>query len=96
LSTWASTTPRIGVAFRPVTNPALAPGLALASFPAQAEAEKELTRIATKGVRTARVIQERAETRGQILKLASVDAALRARLDAIKPQLDGKPLQSCA
>ena len=86
---------QLGVAFRPVTNPALAPGLALASFPAQAEAEKELARIATKGVRTARVIQERAETRGQILKLASVDAALHARLDAIKPQLDGKALQSC-
>lgn len=86
---------QIGVAFRPVTNPALAPGLALASFPAQAEADTELARIATRGVRTARVTQERAESRGQILKLASVDAALRARLDAIKPQLDGKALQAC-
>ncbi|MES2385636.1 MAG: SPOR domain-containing protein [Pseudomonadota bacterium] len=86
---------QLGVAFRPVTNPALAPGLALASFPAQADAEKELARIATKGVRTARVTQERAEVRGQILKLAAVDAALRAQLDAVKPQLGGKPLQPC-
>jgi hypothetical protein len=86
---------QLGVAFRPVTNPALAPGLALASFPAQADAEKELARIATKGVRTARVTQERAEVRGQILKLAAVDAALRAQLDAVKPQLGGKALQPC-
>ncbi|MDO8387601.1 MAG: SPOR domain-containing protein [Polaromonas sp.] len=87
---------QLGVAFRPVTNPALAPGLALASFPAQADAEKELARIATKGVRTARVTQERAEVRGQILKLAAVDAALRAQLDAVKPQLGGKALQPCS
>lgn len=86
---------QLGVAFRPVTNPALAPGLALASFPAQADAEKELARIATKGVRTARVMQERAEVRGQILKLAAVDEAIRAQLDAFRPQLAGKPLQAC-
>jgi hypothetical protein len=86
---------QLGVAFRPVTNAALAPGLALASFPAQADAEKELARIATRGVRTARVAQERAEVRGQILKLAAVDAALRAQLDDIKPQLGGKTLQAC-
>ena len=86
---------QLGVAFRPVTNPALAPGLALASFAAQADAEKELSRIATRGVRTARVTQERAEVRGQILKLAAVDAALRAQLDAVRPQLNGKALQSC-
>ncbi len=87
---------QLGVPFRPVTNPALAPGLALASFSVQADAEKELARIATKGVRTARVAQERAEVRGQILKLAAVDAALRAQLEGIKPQLNGKTLQSCA
>ena len=86
---------QLGVAFRPVTNPALAPGLALASFPAQADAETEMARIAGKGVRTARVVQERPEARGQILKLAAVDAARRAQLDAIRPQLNGKALQPC-
>jgi hypothetical protein len=86
---------QLGVAFRSVNNEALAPGLALASFASQAEADKELARIATKGVRTARVVQERAEARGQILKLAAVDAALRAQLDTLKPQLEGKPLRPC-
>ena len=86
---------QLGVPFRAVNNEALAPGLALASFPLEADAEKELARIAIKGVRTARVAQERAEARGQILKLATVDAALRAQLDAIRPQLEGKALLSC-
>lgn len=86
---------QLGVAFRSVNNEALAPGLALASFAQQADADKELARIATKGVRTARVVQERAEARGQILKLAPVDAALRAQLDALKPQLEGKLLRPC-
>jgi hypothetical protein len=84
-----------GVAFRAVNNEALAPGLALASFALQADADKELARVASKGVRTARVVQERGEARGQILKLAAVDAALRAQLDALKPQLEGKPLRPC-
>lgn len=86
---------QLGVAFRAVNNEALAPGLALASFALQADADKELARIASKGVRTARVVLERAEARGQILKLAAVDAALRAQLDALKPQLEGKPLRPC-
>lgn len=86
---------QLGVPFRAVNNETLAPGLALASFPLEVDAEKELARIATKGVRTARVAQERAETRGQTLKFAAVDAALRAQLDALKPQLEGKTLLSC-
>jgi hypothetical protein len=86
---------QLGVAFRAVSSEALAPGLALASFALQADAEKELARIATRGVRTARVAQERAEARGQILKFAAVDAPLRTQLDALKPQLEGKPLRPC-
>lgn len=86
---------QLGVAFRAVNNEALAPGLALASFALQGDADKELARVATKGVRTARVVQERAEARGQILKLVAVDGALRTQLDSLKPQLEGKPLRPC-
>ena len=86
---------QLDVAYRAVSNEALAPGLALASLNSQADAETELTRLAAKGVRSARVVQERAETRGQTLKLATVDAALRARLDTLTPQLSGKALQAC-
>ncbi|MDP3354834.1 MAG: SPOR domain-containing protein [Polaromonas sp.] len=86
---------QLGVPFRAVNNEALAPGLALASFASQAEAEKELARVATRGVRTARVAQERAEARGQILKLPAADAGLRKQLDSLTAQLEGKALRPC-
>lgn len=87
---------QLGVPFRAVNSEALAPGLALASFTSQADAEKELARVATRGVRTARVALERAEARGQILKLPAADASLRKQLDGLAPQLDGKALRPCA
>jgi len=85
-----------GVPFRAVNNEALAPGLALASFASQPEAENELARVATRGVRTARVVQERAEARGQILKIPAVNAGLRKQLDSLTAQLEGKVLRPCA
>ena len=85
-----------GLSFRAVNSETLGPGLALASFTSQADAEKELARVATKGVRTARVAQERAEARGQILKLPAADAGLRKQLDSLTPQLEGKALRPCA
>ena len=86
----------LGVSFEALNNASLEPGLSLGNFKTQPEAEAELARIAKKGVKTAKVIQERAEQRGQRLKLPAVDAALRNQLDAIKPQLAGKALQTCS
>ena len=85
----------LGVSFEALNNPSLEPGLSLGRFETQAAADTDLARIAKKGVKTAKVIQERAEQRGQRLKLATVNAALRSQLDAIKPQLAGKPFQTC-
>lgn len=87
---------RLGVNFRTVNSEALAPGLALATFTVQTDAEEELARVANRGVRTARVVQERTEARGQILKLGAVDSALRKQLDGLTPQLEGKALRPCA
>lgn len=86
----------LGVSFEALNNALLAPGLSLGNFKTQLEAEAALARIVKKGVKTAKVIQERAEQRGQRLKLAAVDAALRSQLDAIQPQLAGKALQPCS
>lgn len=86
---------QLGVSFETVSSEALSPGLSLGSFATQAAAESELAKIATRGVRTAKVIQERAESRGQLLKLASVDAGLKAQLEDLKPQFGGKALQAC-
>ena len=85
----------LGVSSEALDNSALEPGLSLGSFKTQPEAEAELARIARKGVKTAKVLQERAEQRGQRLKLPAVNAALRSQLDAIKPQLAGKALVVC-
>ena len=85
----------LGVSFEALNNIALEPGLSLGTFKTQPEAEAELVRIAKKGVKTAKVIQQGAEQRGQLLKLPAVDAAMRSQLDAIKPQLAGKTFVVC-
>lgn len=85
----------LGVSFEALVNPALGPGLSLGHYSSQAEAERELAKAATRGVRTAKVVQERPEARGQMLKLPAADAAIKTKLDALKLQLAGKPLQSC-
>ena len=84
-----------GISFEPLLNPALNPGLSLGHFGSQADADAGLGRITQRGVRTARVMQERPEARGQLLRLASADAPLLAQLDALKPQLAGKAWQAC-
>ena len=86
----------LGVSFEALNNPTLEPGLSLGNFKTQPEAQVELERIAKKGVKTAKVVQERAEQRGQRLKLPTVDAALRNQLDVIKPQLAGKVFVACS
>ena len=83
------------VSFQSLNNPALEPGLSLGNFSAQLDAQTELERIARLGVKTARVIQAQPEVRGQKLKLAAVTPDLRAQLEALKPQLLGRTLQTC-
>ena len=39
--------------------------------------------------------RERAELRGQVLRFAAVDDALRARLDSLKAPLAGRALRPC-
>jgi hypothetical protein len=86
---------QLGISFESLTNPALEPGLSLGSFPSEAAAQQQLGALADRGVRTARVMQERPEQRGQRLTLPAVDDTLRARLDELKPALASKPLRPC-
>lgn len=85
-----------GVKFEPVQNPRLYPGLSLGHFDNKADADRELAKDAERGVRTARVIQERLEVRGQRLTLPAADAALKAQLEILKPRLAGKALVACS
>lgn len=83
------------VKIEPLNNPKLEPGLSLGGFETQALAEAALSVYSQRGVRTARVVLERAQVTGSVLRLPAVDDALRARLDALKPALADKPLQAC-
>ena len=78
-----------------VHTPELEPGLSLGVFETQAAANAELGRLQARGIRTARVVQERAESRGQMLKLPALTADMKARLADTKAALAGKPLHAC-
>jgi hypothetical protein len=86
---------QIGVSFEPLSNPGMELGLSLGSFASQAAASQQLERLNERGVRTARVAQERAEVRGQVLKLPALDESLRPRLDELRPLLNGAALRPC-
>lgn len=77
-------------------NPELAPGLVLAAFASQVEAESELARLGERGIRTARVVQESQASQQTQLKLPAVTAELKQRLSDIKPALGGHQLKSCS
>ncbi|MEO7941104.1 MAG: SPOR domain-containing protein [Burkholderiaceae bacterium] len=79
----------------PLLNPAFAPGLSLGGFDSQALAQAELAGLVKRGVRTAQVVQESAESRASMLRITPVDETVRARLDDLRPMLAGKTLQPC-
>jgi hypothetical protein len=84
-----------GIVFEPLSNASLEPGLSLGGHATEADARRQLETLADRGVRTARVVQERAEVKGQKLTLPAVDEALRPRLDELKTALNGRPLRAC-
>ncbi len=78
-----------------LTNPDLEIGLSLGGFATQAEATTELNKLSLRGIRTAKVLQERQEGKQSQLKLSAVTAEMKAQLADVKPALAGKPLHSC-
>ena len=85
----------LNVKLQPLSLTSLQPGLSLGAFETQAAAQNGLKDLTARGVRTARVVQERPEERGDSLRLPAVDDALRTRLDDIKTLLAGEPLRAC-
>lgn len=81
--------------FESLGNPSLEPGLSLGGFETKAEADRALVDFGRRGVRTAKVVQEKAEVKGSQFRIAAADEAIRARLDELKPALAGLPLRSC-
>lgn len=85
----------IGVPFDRPNNASLEPGLSLGRFSTEDAAQRGLSNLAAKGVRTARVVQERPDAPGFMLRLPAVDEALRAQVEALRPALAGKTLRPC-
>jgi len=74
---------------------ALEPGLSLGRFSSEEAATRELTQLVRQGVRSARVVQERPDKHGFILRLPTATPALRAQVEAL-PAFGAKPLRACA
>lgn len=85
----------LGLKPQPLLNPALEPGLSLGNFSTQAAAAAELARLGKRGIRTARVVQERPEGQANQLRLPALTEAMKTRLGDIKLALAGKSLRSC-
>ena len=83
------------LSFDTLKNTALEPGLSLGAYTTQAQANETMAKLASRGVRTAKVVQELPERKGQVLKLAAVDDALRAQLDSIKSVIGVNGLVVC-
>ncbi len=71
-------------------------GLSLGRFSSKEAAERELTNLANKGVRTARVLQERPDATGVTLRLPAVTDALRPQLEPLRTAMAGKTLRACS
>lgn len=84
-----------GVEFDDIQEPTLQPGISLGRFTSEADATKRLNALAQSGVHTARVVQEHPELHSQQLMLPAVDDALRPRVEALRPVLEGIKLRPC-
>jgi hypothetical protein len=86
---------QLGVSVEPLQNPTLEPGISLGGYPTRVEATKELADLNKRGVRTAKVVQEKPPVQGQVLRLPAVDEALRGQLDGVRTALGSATLRAC-
>lgn len=90
---------QINVRYEVLSESNLEPGLSLGSHSSQAAASQALQQLFKQGVRTARVLQEATEQKGQTLVVPAADEANRAKLNTVyatmATQLGNKTLQVC-
>jgi len=86
---------RLQVDYRDVNVRPLGPGLALGTFSSEAAAEQAVLDLRPKGVRTARVAQERPESTSLALRLPSVTEARRDLVDGLAQRPADKSWLAC-
>lgn len=84
----------LGVSFRALPAP-LGPGLALGTYASEEAAQQGLQDVTKKGVRTARVVQERAGGSVWTLRLPDITDEQRNTVAGLRAALAGKRLQGC-
>jgi hypothetical protein len=77
-------------------NAVLAPGISLGRFEERALAAKALEQFARQGIQTARVVELAPASTRQWLRVEKADAAVAARLSALKADALGKGFVACA
>ncbi len=85
----------LGVSFREITAPGLAPGLALGTYSTEAAAQQALQKAERDGIRTGKVAQERAEGVSFTVRLPAITDTQRAAIDGLGEAMAGKRLQRC-
>ncbi len=85
----------LGVSYREINAPGLAPGLALGTYSSEAAAQQALQKAERDGIRTAKVAQERAESQSLTVRLPAITETQRAAIDGLGPAMAGKRLQRC-
>jgi hypothetical protein len=86
---------QLGVDYEPLQISSLEPGISLGGHSTQAQATRELADLNKRGVRTAKVVQEKPAVKGQVLRLPAVDDALRGQLDGVRTALGSAALRTC-
>ena len=90
---------QIKVSYEVLTEGNLEPGLSLGSHASQAAANQALQQLIKQGVRTARVLQETPEQKGQSLIIPAINDLNRAKLNTVYASLTAllanKPLSAC-
>jgi hypothetical protein len=86
---------QLGVDYEPLQISSLEPGISLGGHSTQAQATRELVDLNKRGVRTAKVVQEKPAVKGQVLRLPAVDDALRGQLDGVRTALGSAALRTC-
>ena len=90
---------QIKVRYEVLIEANLEPGLSLGSHATQVAANQALQQLVKLGVRTARVLQESPEQKGQSLIIPAINDLNRAKLNAVyaslATQLANKPLSAC-
>lgn len=79
----------------PLLNPALEPGFSVAAYTSEERAKASAERLTARGVRSAKVVQERAEGAATYLRFPALPQSMRPQIIAIQSVLAGKALMPC-